>query len=125
MAAAAAASLAAPELFDFCGLRRGGLGLGTRFFDALEPAALALDFFLLTSESVSLLSLKMLLYLSTVLKLSALDPDLFFEDSCSARDEEVPLVIDDEVVGVEEGFTEGEACDPGDDDAAMAAFLAC
>ena len=71
----------------------------------------------------------MLLYLSTVLKLfaprSALDPDLFVEEARSAKDEEAPLVIDEEVVGVEEGFTEGEACDPGDDDAAMAAFLAC
>ena len=126
LAAAAAANLAAPELF-FCGLKRGGLGLGTRlFFEAFEPAVLALDFFLLNSSlSLSLLSLKMLLYLSTVLKL--LDPrsvfDLVVVEALSAKDDDVFFVID-EVVGVDEGFTEGEAWDPGEDEAAMAAFLA-
>ena len=34
-------------------------------------------------------------------------------------------MVDEAVVGVDEGLTEGEACDPGDEDAAIAAFLAC
>ena len=129
LAAAAAANLAAPELF-FCGLKRGGLGLGTRlFFEAFEPdAVVALDFFLLNSVSLSLLSLKMLLYLSTVLKLldprSVFDLPVVVEAPLSAKDDDVLFDVIDEVVGVDEGFTEGEAWDPGEDEAAMAAFLA-
>ena len=71
-----------------------------------------------TSESLSLLSLKILLYLSTVLKLALL-ADL--DDA--AR--EVVLLVVEAVVGVEDGLTDGDACDPGEDEAAMAAFLAC
>ena len=38
---------------------------------------------------------------------------------------ELVLFVTDEVVGVDDGFTEGEAWDPGEDEAAMAAFFAC
>ena len=38
---------------------------------------------------------------------------------------ELVLLVMDDVVGVDEGFTEGEAWDPGDEEAAIAAFLAC
>lgn len=115
LAAAAAASLAAPEPLDFVGLVRGGLF----FLEFLEEAAVVADFFLLvrTSESLSLLSLKILLYLSTVFKFDAAD----LEEVATV----VLLVVDEAVVGVDEGLTEGEACDPGDEDAAIAAFLAC
>lgn len=71
-----------------------------------------------TSDSLSLLSLKILLYLSTVLKL-ALAADL---DEVA---NEVVLLVVVAVVGVEEGFTDGDAWDPGEDEAAIAAFLAC
>jgi len=116
LAAAAAASLAAPEPLDFVGLVRGGLF----FLEFLEEAAVVADFFLLvrTSESLSLLSLKILLYLSTVFKFEAADLE-------EVANEVVLLVVDEAVVGVDEGLTEGEACDPGDEDAAIAAFLAC
>ena len=115
LAAAAAASLAAPEPLDFWGLRRGGLFfLDFAAVDAVE------DFFLLlrTSESLSLLSLKILLYLSTVLRLALL-ADL--DEAAS----DVVLLVVEAVVGVEEGLTDGDAWDPGEDEAAMAAFLAC
>ena len=71
-----------------------------------------------TSESLSLLSLKILLYLSTVLKLALL-ADL--DDAAK----EVALLVVEVVVGVGEGLTEGDAWDPGEDEAAIAAFLAC
>ena len=73
----------------------------------------------------------MLLYLSTVLW-SALgaDPDCLVaclvDEARSATDEEVVFdVTDAVVVGVVGGLTEGEACEPGLEDAAMAFFLAC
>ena len=116
LAAAAAASLAAPEPLDFVGLVRGGLF----FLEFLEEAAVVADFFLLvgrTSESLSLLSLKILLYLSTVFRLEVAD----LEEVAN----EVELLVVVLVVGVDDGLTEGEACDPGEDEAAMAAFLAC
>ena len=67
LAAAAAANLATPEPFFFWGLNLGGLGEGTRFLEALVEAA-EVVFLVLTSVSLSLLSLKMLLYFSTVLR---------------------------------------------------------
>lgn len=115
LAAAAAASLAAPDPLDLVGLTRGGL-----FFLEFLLAAVVADFFLLvgrTSDSLSLLSLKILLYLSTVFRLDVAD----LEEVAN----EVELLVVVLVVGVDDGLTEGEACDPGEDEAAMAAFLAC
>lgn len=117
MAAAAAASLAAPEPLDFCGLNRGGLFF-LEFFEAAVDAAEAFFLLFLTSESLSLLSLKILLYLSTVDKLA------FVADLDVVVNEDVLFVVE-AVVGVDEGLTDGEACDPGEDEAAIAAFLAC
>ena len=54
------------------------------------------------------------------------DPDCLVDEARSANDEEVVFdVTVAVVVGVVGGLTEGEACEPGDEDAAMAFFLAC
>lgn len=104
----------------------GGLGDGALFLEDpfVPPEAVDAFFFFTTSDSLSLLSLKMLLYLSTVLRfvllLVTLEDDLgFVEDELT---EEVFFVKFE--AGVGEGLTEGEAWDPGEDEAAMA-FLAC
>ena len=66
-------------------------------------------------------------YSDDVLTLLALDEPKLAALEMAALVEVVFVPIDPEAVeGVElEAFTDGDACDPGDEDAAMAAFLAC
>jgi len=93
------------------------------FLEALVEAA-EVVFLVFTSVSLSLLSLKMLLYFSTVLRFLLLF-ELAVLDFEAVPVTELVLLVMDDVVGVDEGFTEGEAWDPGDEEAAIAAFLAC
>ena len=121
LSAAAAASLARPDPLGLEGL--GLAGLVDRFlrFDCFACVA-AVGFFVFTSSPLSsLLSLKMSLYLLT---------PAASEVAALAFEAGVLLVkfeaaFDAKVVGVPEGFTDGDGWDPGEDDAAMAAFLAC
>ena len=64
-------------------------------------------------------------YSDDVLMLLALDEPKLAALEMAALVEVVFVPIET-VEGVElEAFTDGDACDPGDEDAAMAAFLAC
>ncbi len=119
LAAAAAANLATPEPLDF-----PGLCLLDDCFRLLDAGRVG--FLVVTSSSLSsLLSLKMFLYLPA--PASAADVAAFADVEALEAVLGVAFDVSDVVVlvGVAGGFTEGDGCDPGDEEAAIAAFLAC